>query len=143
MSIVGIGTDIVEIVRMEASLAKSDALAKRVLNDKEYREFTSLAKLSGVLSKDNQANNSVVRQGRFLAKRFAAKEAAVKAIGNGIGNGVSWHQIEIDHHASGQPFLKVSGRLAELFKEKAVTNSHVSISDEQHYATATVILESS
>jgi holo-[acyl-carrier protein] synthase len=141
MAIVGIGTDIVEIVRLKSSLEKSDSLAKRVLNETEFRDFMQLSKLSGVLTRDNQVNTSVAKQCRFLAKRFAAKEAAVKAIGNGIGNGVSWHQIEVAHYETGQPFLKVTGRLKELFEEKGVTGAHLSISDEQNYAVATVILE--
>ena len=142
MAIVGIGTDIVEIVRLESSLEKSDSLAKRILNEIEFRDFQQLSKLSGVLTRDNQSKSTVGKQCRFLAKRFAAKEAAVKAIGNGIGNGVSWHQLEIAHYKTGQPYLKVSGRLQELFDEKGVSSAHLSISDEQNYAVATVILES-
>lgn len=141
MAIVGIGTDIVEIVRLESSLEKSDSLARRVLTETEFADFLRLSQLSGVLTRDNQVKSSLAKQCRFLAKRFAAKEAAVKAIGNGIGNGVSWHQVEVAHHATGQPFLKVTGRLKELFDEKGVVGMHLSISDEQNYAVATVVLE--
>lgn len=142
MPVVGIGTDIVEIERLEKSLEKSDSLARRILTDAEYDDFQKLAKLNEVLTRDTSEDRSLVKQGRFLAKRFAAKEAAVKAIGNGIGNGVSWQQMEIAHHQTGQPYLQVSGRLKELFALKNVQHSHVSISDEQTYAVATVLLES-
>lgn len=125
MPIVGIGTDIVEIGRIEAQLAKSHRLAERVLTDREYQQFCDHA-----------------FQGRFLAKRFAAKEAVVKAIGSGIGNGIGFQQIEVANLDSGQPVFNVTGQLADLFRTKNVTAWHLSLSDEQHYAVANVVLES-
>lgn len=124
MAIVGIGTDIVEIARIEKQLVKSDRLAKRVLTPNEFSVFE---------------NHGF--PGRFLAKRFAAKEAAVKAIGNGIGNGVSFQHVEIVNRDNGQPYLVFSGEMQRLCEVRGVTHSHISISDEQHYAMATVILE--
>ncbi|MDF2178344.1 holo-ACP synthase [Aliiglaciecola sp. CAU 1673] len=124
MSIVGIGTDIVEIARMQAQLEKSGRLAERVLTEVELAEFRQ--------SKFPE---------RFLAKRFAAKEAAVKAAGVGIGRGISFQQMEIGHHESGQPCLRLSGQLLTHCEQMGVTHSHISIADEQHYAVATVILE--
>ncbi|MEC9333978.1 MAG: holo-ACP synthase, partial [Pseudomonadota bacterium] len=79
---------------------------------------------------------------RFLAKRFAAKEAAVKALGTGIGNGISWQHIEVRNNDLGAPELHFSGEFAAMCKNRGITRSVVSISDEQHYAVATVILES-
>lgn len=147
MPIVGIGTDIVEIARLQVSVSKSDSMAKRILTPREYSDYEALTDLPRIghrqeLGVDEKNTPTISPQARFLAKRFAAKEAAVKAIGNGIGNGVSWQQIEIAHFKTGQPFLKVNGHLAFLFEEKGVNHSHISISDEKHYATATVILES-
>jgi holo-[acyl-carrier protein] synthase len=55
---------------------------------------------------------------------------------------VSWQQIEISHYAIGQPYLQVNGHLELLFQQKGVKHTHLSISDEKHYAIATVILES-
>ena len=78
---------------------------------------------------------------RFLAKRFALKEAAVKALGTGIGHGVSWQHIWLTHTEKGQPLLQFSGGFAKYASGLGVTNSHTSISDEQEYAVATVILE--
>lgn len=125
MPIVGIGTDIVEINRIEAQLAKSQRLAERVLTAKEYQQFCEHA-----------------FKARFLAKRFAAKEAVVKAISSGIGNGIGFQQIEVSNLESGQPVFEVTGQLAELFKKRNVTAWHLSLSDERHYAVANVVLES-
>lgn len=147
MAIIGIGTDIVEIARLQASVSKSDSMAKRILTTNEYTDYVALSNLprlrprqqAEISDKDSVELSS---QARFLAKRFAAKEAAVKAIGNGIGNGVSWQQLEIAHHDTGQPYLKVNGHLQVLFEQQGVKHSHISISDEKHYAMATVVLES-
>lgn len=125
MPIVGIGTDIVEISRIEAQLAKSHRLAERVLTQAEHQQFCAHS-----------------FQARFLAKRFAAKEAVVKAVGSGIGNGIGFQQIEVKNLDSGQPVFEVTGQLAELFKHKNVTAWHLSLSDERHYAVANVVLES-
>ena len=147
MAIVGIGTDIVEIARLQASVSRSDSMAKRILTEKEYADYEALSELPRIRPRQqvnlgDSPDTSISSHARFLAKRFAAKEAAVKAIGNGIGNGVSWQQIEIAHHSTGQPYLIVSGHLKVLFAEQGVVRSHISISDEKHYAVANVVLES-
>ncbi|WP_100643881.1 holo-ACP synthase [Alteromonas facilis] len=123
--IVGLGTDIVEIDRIEAHCKKSSRLAERVLTDAEMLVYTNH-----------------LHPARYLAKRFAAKEAAVKALGTGIGNGISWHHVEIKNNDLGQPQLHFSGEFARLCEERGVCSSAISISDEKHYAVATVILES-
>ena len=125
MAIVGLGTDIVEIERIAVQLKKSQRLAERVLT---YNELATFAQHKF--------------PERFLAKRFAAKEAAVKALGIGIGNGVSFQHVEVVNLASGQPSLQFYGRFAELCEQHGVNKSFISISDEQHYAVATVLLES-
>jgi holo-[acyl-carrier protein] synthase len=147
MSIIGVGTDIVEIARLQASIERSDSMAKRILTPNEYEDYLALTNLARIrprqqVETSDKAALNLSSQARFLAKRFAAKEAAVKAIGNGIGNGVSWQQIEIVHYLTGQPYLIVNGHLELLFQQKGVNHTHLSISDEKHYATATVILES-
>lgn len=125
MAIVGIGTDIIEIKRIEDGLRRSHRLAKRVLTDTEFKQF---------LDHPYPA--------RFLAKRFAAKEAAVKAIGNGIGNGVSFKQVEVTNGDFGEPYLTFHEQMQKICEQRGVTKQFVSISDEQHYAIATVVLES-
>jgi holo-[acyl-carrier protein] synthase len=125
VAIVGLGTDIVEIARFANSSVAQPGIAKKVLTPSEFEQFTTLA-----------------HPHRFLAKRFAAKEAAVKALGTGIGHGVSWQDLTITHTEKGQPQLHFTGGFAQQAKALGVTHAHLSISDEQAYATATVILES-
>ena len=122
----GLGTDIVEIARIAKQLDKSHRLAERVLTATEMHTF-----------------NAHKFPERFLAKRFAAKEAAVKALGTGIGSGVSFQNIEVVSLDSGQPTLVFSGKFSELCEKHGINRSFISISDEQHYAMATVVLESS
>ena len=124
MPVVGIGTDIIEIARLEGQIARSDKLAKRILTEAEFSIYAAHA-----------------TPVRYLAKRFAAKEAAVKALGTGIGNGVGWQQIEVANSDMGQPVLSFSGYFAQLCEQRGINRSFVSISDEQHYAVATVLLE--
>lgn len=122
--IIGIGTDLVEIKRMESALSHSDALAKRVLTPFEYQEFT--------------ASKSPAR---YLAKKFASKEATAKAMGTGIGNGTSWQHIQITHDALGKPILNALGAFDDWCTENKVSGLHISISDEQNYACAYVVIE--
>ncbi|MGJ8679864.1 holo-ACP synthase [Paraglaciecola sp.] len=122
--IAGLGTDIVEISRIEKLLANSHRLAERILTTAELTVF-----------KQHKF------KARYLAKRFAAKEAAAKALGTGIANGVSFQDIEVENLSSGQPILKLSGKFAQICEQTSINRSFISISDEQHYATATVILE--
>lgn len=122
--ILGIGTDLVKIERISKSLERSgEKFAKRILASAELTHF----------------NNSKV-PAQFLAKRFAVKEAAGKALGTGIGQGVRWRDITVEHDTIGAPILKFHGRAAELAELKGVEVMHVSISDEMEYATAFVIL---
>lgn len=124
MAIVGFGTDIVEIARIEQSLQRSPGLVKRVLTATEQQCFAQHA----------HAN-------RYFAKRFAAKEAAAKALGTGIGRGVSFQQMEVSNDVFGRPLLSLNGYAAELAASLGVSHIWLSISDEQAYACASVILE--
>lgn len=126
MAIVGLGTDIVEIERITAHVTRAgDKLAKRVLTEAELSIYYAHSQPS-----------------RYLAKRFAAKEAAAKALGTGIGRGVSFQHIHIGNSADGAPTITFTdGALARLQQLNAVVG-HVSIADEKSYAIATVIIES-
>jgi holo-[acyl-carrier protein] synthase len=124
MSVVGIGTDIIEISRIEnMSIKVRDKLALRVLTPIEHQKYQSLA------------NPSL-----YLAKRWAGKEAASKALGTGIANGVSFQHFEIKSLASGQPKLLLSSRAEELAITLGAKTWHISLSDEALYATAFVVL---
>ncbi|QSX38045.1 MULTISPECIES: holo-ACP synthase [Shewanella] len=124
MAILGLGTDIVEIERIRAQLERGgERLARRVLTEAELARFAASAQPE-----------------RYLAKRFAAKEAAAKALGTGIGRGVSFQHIETDNNADGAPVLSFSGGAAERLAAMGGNRIHLSIADERHYAVATVIL---
>jgi len=125
MAVIGLGTDIVEISRLQAQLDKSSRLAERVLTEHELTLF-----------KQHKF------PARFLAKRFAAKEATVKALGTGIGRGIGFQQVEVLNRDSGQPYLRFYDQALVLCEQMGINNSFISISDEQAYAVATVILES-
>lgn len=129
MAIAGLGTDIVEIARIEQSLTRSPALIKRVLTEAEREIFCTL-------QQQHPANAA-----RYFAKRFAAKEAAAKALGTGIGRGVSFQHFTISNNADGAPVLSLSGYAAERAAAMGVNHLWLSITDEQAYAVATVILE--
>lgn len=122
--IYGIGTDIVHVKRMRDNLDKyEDKFARRILTESEFTEFKN--------KKDKAA---------FLAKRFAAKEATVKAMGTGFTQGLSLHHIGVGHDAAGKPILEFLD-VAEIFiQEKKIKQAHLSLADERDYAVAFVTL---
>ncbi len=122
--IVGIGTDIASIPRVEAAWKRSgERFARRILTETEYAVF-------------EQRNCSV----SYLASRFAAKEAASKALGTGIGK-VSFQELEVSNMESGAPVLTFSGAALTLQLAKGIVRLHISLSDEKDYAQAFVVLE--
>ena len=123
--IFGIGTDIVRVARMQQDLDRfGERFAARILTENEMQEFRRNA---------GKAN--------FLARRFAAKEAAVKALGTGFSQGIQLHDIEVGHDAQGKPLLEFHGRAREFMRENSITVSHISLADEQDHAVAFVTLE--
>jgi holo-[acyl-carrier protein] synthase len=124
MSVVGIGTDIVEISRLSNMSEKTrERLAQRVLTPDEYQRYSSIKQPE-----------------RFLAKRWAGKEAAAKALGTGIAAGVSFQHIFIKSLESGQPVLELSAQALQVAQSLSATHWHISLSDEKEYATAFVVL---
>lgn len=124
MSVVGIGNDIVAINRLRDMPASSLAkLAHRVLTPEEHKRFE--------LSKFPES---------FLAKRWAGKEAAVKALGTGIAEGVSFQHVHINRLSSGQPVLVFSDKALKVAQALGAQTFHISLSDEEEYATAFVVL---
>lgn len=124
--IFGIGTDIVEIERIQTTMARSgDKFAQRILSKAERIEF-----------QEHKFPE------RFLAKRFSVKEAFAKALGTGIRNGLNMCDIELSHTELGKPIISYVGNNEQVQKLlEPVTNMHVTISDEKHYAVALIILE--
>ena len=127
--IYGIGTDLCDIRRIEATLARrGDRFAERVLGPAELPVFRA------------RRARVEARGVRFLATRFSAKEAFSKAIGLGIRWPMSWRACEIVNEPSGKPVLKLSGELAAWFDARGLVG-HVTVSDESDYASSVVVVE--
>ena len=123
--IYGIGTDLVEVARIQESLDRfGDHFALRVLSEREMQEF--------------HLSNT---QARFLAKRFAAKEAFAKALGTGIRKPATFENIGIGHDDLGKPVFDLAPELQACLDSKSIQFAHLSISDEKAFATAFVVLE--
>jgi holo-[acyl-carrier protein] synthase len=123
--IYGIGTDIIAVHRIERALNQfGRKFAERILSPQELIEF----------DKHKMKN-------RFLAKRFAAKEAFSKAMGTGIRKPVTWCYIAVGHDARGKPIIDAHPELQRRMAELGIVASHVSITDEQDTAVAFVLLE--
>ncbi|MBM3350712.1 MAG: holo-ACP synthase [Betaproteobacteria bacterium] len=123
--IFGIGTDIVEVSRIEASVAEfGDTFARRILAESEFASY----------------QQSHIKA-RFLAKRFAAKEAFSKALGTGLRAPVTFQNIAISHDDLGKPILVLAPELQALLQARHITRMHISISDEKNLAVAFVVLE--
>lgn len=123
--ILGIGTDLVEIGRIEAALGRwGERFAQKVLVPRELDRFARHPKPAA-----------------YLAKRFAAKEAFSKAMGTGIRHPVNWHNIGVANRPSGRPYLELSPSLGALVLSRGIVNVHVSLTDERGMAAAFVVLE--
>jgi holo-[acyl-carrier protein] synthase len=122
--IFGIGTDIVRVSRIQKSLDRyGERFTRRILAGQELDDF-----------------QCTLQPARFLARRFAAKEAVVKAYGTGFTQGMTFRDIVVSHDAAGKPMLLLSGRAQELQQEMGIGETFISISDEQEYAVAFVTL---
>ena len=124
--IYGIGTDLVDIKRIENALFRyGDRFLHRILAEEEVVAYAESA-----------------QPARFLAKRFAAKEAFSKAWGTGIGEAVGWHDVAVTHDARGKPRIAPSTARSAKFAAATITAAHISISDEAEHALAFVVIES-
>ena len=127
--IVGVGTDILRVARIEAAIAKHGArFAEKILGIEElviWRQRSGQSAQRGLL---------------FLASRFAAKEAFSKAIGLGMRAPMNWHAIQILSDGRGKPTLLPDAAMASWLRERDLS-AHVSLSDEQEYALAFVVVE--
>ena len=123
--IIGIGSDIARVGRFEQAMARhGKRFAQRILGSEEQRILASHTQPAA-----------------YLAKRFAAKEAFVKALGSGLRHGIQWKDIQVLNDRLGKPYLQLDG-LARAHAQKLEINAmHVSLSDEADYALAFVILE--
>ncbi len=127
--IFGIGTDICDVRRIEATLARrGERFLERVLGPAERQVFEA------------RRGRVEVRGVRFLATRFSAKEAFSKAVGLGIRMPMTWRSCEILNHPDGKPYIRLHGAMAEWFEARGL-QAHVSVTDESDYAATFVVVE--
>jgi holo-[acyl-carrier protein] synthase len=123
--IIGIGTDLIEIARIERSYQRfGHSFLGRVYTPGE---------IAYCMSKKNYAES--------LAARFAAKEAGAKALGTGISHGVSWREFEVRRQRSGKPELHLSGRAAQIAEKLGIRRFSLSLSHSRAMSIAVVIAE--
>lgn len=126
--IVGIGVDIIAISRVEKVYKRyKDYFGQKILAVEEWSDYQSCRNLTQKI--------------KFLAKRFAAKEAFVKALGTGFSQGVRLGDIAVTHDVAGKPGLTISGVAETKMKEKNINSIHLSLSDEKQSVVAFVVLE--
>jgi holo-[acyl-carrier protein] synthase len=124
--VLGLGTDLIEIARVQASL---DRYGEQFLR----RIFTAEEIAFCQRKKRNAAES--------FAARFAAKEAGAKALGTGISRGVSWREIEVRRSPGMRPELALHGRAAEWAQSMGVRRMSLSLTHSRDVAMAVVILE--
>jgi holo-[acyl-carrier protein] synthase len=123
--IYGVGTDVVEIGRIQNALERfGERFARRILCEPELRRF-----------------HGHRLPANYLAKRFAAKEAFTKALGTGIHAPANWHGVWVRNLPSGKPVLEFSDALKQLLSQRKISTAHVSLTDERGITMATMILE--
>ncbi len=121
----GVGTDLVEVARIERILKKwRERFTLKVFSDREIRYCSEK-----------------VCPARHFAARFAAKEAFLKGLGLGMGNGVRFRDVEVINRAEGKPVLELHERARDMIERAGIRGSHLSISHTERYAMAFVTLE--
>ena len=126
MKIFGIGTDIVNIKRMEKSIKKYNKFKNKIFSEKEIKYCES---------KRNPSS--------YYAKRYAAKEAFSKALGTGIRSGINFKNIEVSNNSQGKPSILLKGNVSNFLKKKVKNKKYyiyLSLSDDKPWAQATVII---
>ena len=123
--VIGLGIDMVEVDRIRASLERfGDRFLARVFTDGE-RVYCARKRFPA----------------QHLAARFAAKEAAAKALGTGLSSGVGWHDFEVIRLPGRPPRLTLSGRAQQLALALGVARISLSLTHTEHYATAVAVFE--
>ena len=122
--IIGIGVDIVEVHRIRNALRGTQRMQERVFTEEEIQFCTSRK-----------------RQYQHFGGRFAAKEAALKALGTGWSRGIRWKEVEITDDETGKPILTFHGKAKEIFEQLSARTAWISITHSPDHAVAMVILE--
>lgn len=125
MPILGHGIDLTEVDRIDEMLAEhGDRFVQRCFTPREIADA-----------------GDGPRRVEHLAARFAAKEAALKALGTGWAQGVGWTDVAVHRAESGKPELVITGRAAVVAAERGITRWHVSLTHTKDHAVASVIAE--
>jgi holo-[acyl-carrier protein] synthase len=124
--ILGTGIDVIDIDRIARAIERH--------GDRFLRRIYSAGEIAYCQRKRRNAAES-------FAARFAAKEAGAKALGTGIGFGVTWREIEVGREPAGRPLLLLHGRPAEIARQMGVRNTSISITHTATQSWALVILE--
>jgi len=130
--IIGLGEDLVEIARISRLVEKKgDRFLEKCFTHDEIKKAES--------------HKTQHRKNAYYAKRFAAKEACLKALGTGMREGLSWHDMQVSNDDLGRPVMRVTGgvakKLEKLVSVGGFVKIHVTLADESGLAKATVILE--
>jgi holo-[acyl-carrier protein] synthase len=123
--VISIGIDIIEVRRVRETIERTPRFAERVFTAAERAYCES----RGVVA------------AQHYAARFAAKEAALKALQTGWSGGISWQDVEVAAKDSGAPLILFHGRARELYEQSGATAAHLSIAHTTEHAVAQVILE--
>lgn len=123
--VLGLGTDLIEIERIQQSL------------DRFGERFTRKVFTAGEIAYCERKKHSA----ESFASRFAAKEAAAKALGTGISRGIQWKEIEVRRAPGERPTLHLTGRAAERAASMGVTNLQLSLTHSRDVAMAVVVAE--
>jgi holo-[acyl-carrier protein] synthase len=123
--IVSIGIDIIEVRRVAETISRTPRFAERVFTEAERAYCESRGAAAA----------------QHYAARFAAKEAALKALQTGWSGGISWQDVEVAAKESGAPVILFHGRARELYDASGATDAHLSIAHTTEHAVAQVILE--
>jgi holo-[acyl-carrier protein] synthase len=123
--IVSIGIDIIEVARIREVLLRTPRFAERVFTEAERAYCDSRGAVAA----------------QHYAARFAAKEAALKALQTGWRGGISWQDVEVSARESGSPYLIFRGEVLKTFESFGATATHLSISHTSEHAIAQVVLE--
>jgi holo-[acyl-carrier protein] synthase len=123
--VVGVGTDLIEIARIAQSVDR--------FGDRFLQRIYTAQEIAYCQRKKSSAES--------LAARFAAKEAAAKALGTGINHGIGWLDLEVGREPSGKPTLQLSGRAAQRARQLGVATINLSLTHSKEIAMAFVIME--
>jgi holo-[acyl-carrier protein] synthase len=123
--IISIGIDLIEVERVRQTMKRTPRFVERVFTERERAYCDSRGAMAAP----------------SYAARFAAKEAALKALKTGWRDGIAWQDVEVASQDSGAPYLILTGKAKEIFDQMGANKIHLSLSHTSEHAIAQVIFE--